>query len=132
MARRSRSSFNPIWMLIGAAVLIGAFLVARSFVGASTEPFRTHQSLDVASYLENANSLRGNVYKLRGEVMNALALSPSEGRLFSFGVNNNSDVVPVLIPTELNHINIQKGQRFILLLEVMDDGILRAKEMTKA
>lgn len=132
MARRARSSFNAIWIAIGAVVLIIAFFGARSFIGVGSEPFRTHQSLDVTAYLENANSLRGNVYKLRGEVMNALALSPSEGRLFSFGVNGNTDVVPVLIPTDLNHINVQKGQRFILLLEVMDNGILRAKEMTKA
>ncbi len=40
-------------------------------------------TLDVKAYLENANSLRGNVYKIEGEVTNALAWSPSTGRLIA-------------------------------------------------
>lgn len=87
--------------------------------------------MDVKTYLENANSLRGNVYKIEGEVVNSLGWSPSKGRLIAVEVDNN-EVVPVLVTTDFSHINIQKGQRFIFLLEVDDKGILRTKDMTKS
>jgi len=132
MARRSRSTLHPAWIAGVIVLLVLGFLGARSLIGTNSEPYRTAQALDVSSYLENANSLRGNVYKLEGEVMNSLSVSPTQGRLFSFGVNNNADLVPILIPSNLNHINVQKGQRFVILLEVADDGILRAKELTKS
>ncbi|MGA7213115.1 MAG: hypothetical protein WBX20_02820, partial [Terrimicrobiaceae bacterium] len=95
-------------------------------------PFRTISSLDVRTYLENANSLRGNVYKIEGEVVNSLAWSPSKGRLIAIKVEKGNEVVPVLVTTSFNEINIQKGQKFIFLLEVDDKGILRTKDMTKS
>ena len=39
---------------------------------------------------------------------------------------------PCLVTTDFSHINIQRGQRFIFLLEVDDKGILRTKDMTKS
>jgi hypothetical protein len=38
----------------------------------------------------------------------------------------------MLIPASLGRINIQKGQKFIFLLDVSDKGILKAKDLTKA
>ena len=99
---------------------------------ATSDPFRTVAPLDVKAYLENANSLRGNVYKIEGEVSNALAWSPATGRLIAVGVNSGADVIPVLVTTDFNQINIQKGQKFIFLLEVDDKGILRTKDLSKA
>ncbi|MEO6054361.1 MAG: hypothetical protein ABIP97_10135 [Chthoniobacterales bacterium] len=132
MARRSRSKPNYVVIIIAAVLVLGALLGAKFFMTQTGDPYRKYEKLDVGTYLENSNSLRGNVYKVEGEVMNDLAWSPTEGRLYSFGVDKNASVIPVLIPSVLNHVNIQKGQRFVLLLEVMDNGILRAKEITKA
>ncbi|MEO6846406.1 MAG: hypothetical protein ABI443_03490 [Chthoniobacterales bacterium] len=143
MARRSRS--KPNYLIIGAAavLILAAIFGAKIFMGEGNDPYRKFEKLDTQTYLENSNSLRGNVYKIEGEVMNDLAWSPSQGRLFSFGINNSSSessyssdkhtsVIPILIPVSLNSTNIQKGQRFMVLIEVMDNGILRAKEITKA
>lgn len=132
MARRSKSSFKPIWIIVAVLLILGAFIGSRLFMTATSDPYRTVQTLDVKAYLENANSLRGNVYKIEGEVTNALAWSPATGRLIAVGVNNGADVIPVLVTTDFNQINIQKGQRFIFLLEVDDKGILRTKNLSKA
>lgn len=132
MARRGKHTIKPLWLGIAAALVVLAFLGSRLFMSATSDPFRTNEALDVRSYLENANSLRGNVYKLEGEVSNSLAWSPSEGRLFAVSVDSGSDVLPILVTKKFNHINIQKGQRFIFLLEVDDKGILRTKDLTKA
>lgn len=132
MARRGKSSIKPLWIIV-AVVLIGvAFLGSRLFLTATSEPFRTVPMLDVQTYLDNSNSLRSNVYRLKGEVVNSLAWSPSTGRLIAVSVDEGRNVVPVLVTTEFNEINIQKGQKFIFLLEVDEKGILRTKDLTKA
>jgi len=132
VARRSRSSSNPIWLLGGIVVLILAFGLGGLLLSTSGEAFRTTAPLEVQAYLENSNSLRGNTYKVKGEVLNQLGYSPSLGRLISVQIDATSDVVPMLIPASLSHINIQRGQRFILKIEVTENGILRALDLTKA
>ena len=132
MARRSKSSRLTWGIIIACLLILAAFIGSRLFITSTTEPFRTISSLDVRTYLENANSLRGNVYKIEGEVVNSLAWSPSKGRLIAIKVEEGNEVVPVLVTTSFNEINIQKGQKFIFLLEVDDKGILRTKDMTKS
>jgi hypothetical protein len=132
VARRSRSSFNPFWLLAGAAVILIVFAAGGYLLNRSSDPFRTTEPLEINAYLENSNSLRGNVYRLKGEVLNILAVSASDGKLISVGVDATGDVVPVIVPASLNRINIQKGQKFFFLIEVGDKGILQAKDLTKA
>jgi hypothetical protein len=131
VARRSRRTGLTVGIIAAVLLIVAAFIGSRLFVSSSSQPFRTISLLDVKTYLENANSLRGNVYKIEGEVINSLGWSPSKGRLIAVEVDNN-EVVPVLVTTDFSHINIQKGQRFIFLLEVDDKGILRTKDMTKS
>jgi hypothetical protein len=121
-----------MWIVVAALLVVGAFVGSQLFMHMASEPFRTTPTLDVRAYLENANSLRGNVYKIEGKVEEQLAWSQSSGRLFSISVGDGSDILPVLITTKFNSENIQKGQRFIFLLEVTDDGMLRTKALTKA
>jgi hypothetical protein len=132
VARRSRSSVSPLWLAAGAAFLVLVFAAGAYYLAKNGDPYRTVEPLEIGAYLENSNSLRGNVYRLTGEVQNVLAVSLTEGKLISVGVEATDDVVPIIIPAALNRINIQKGQKFIFLIEVSDKGILRAKELTKA
>ena len=132
MARRGKKSRLPLGIVVAIVLVVAAFLGSRFFITTSSQPFRTATPLDVKTYLENANSLRGNVYKIQGEVLNSLGWSPTKGRLIAVGVDNGTQVVPVLVTTDFSHINIQRGQRFIFLLEVDDKGILRTKDMTKS
>lgn len=131
MARRSKNSFNPLWITGIVVILAVAFGGASLLFRQTSEPFRTTAELDVDSYLQNARSLRGNVYRIEGQIDNALALSPTQGRLVAIGVSGDN-VLPVIIPTNFNHINIQKGQRFVFLLEVDDQGMLKILNLTKS
>ena len=94
MARRASSSAHPIWiiaaLLLCLAAVVGGYLI-YSHVG---DPFRTIAPLPVADYLENSNSLRGNVYKIDATIAKSIEWSPKAGRLFSVEVG--SDVLPVL------------------------------------
>ena len=93
------------------------------------EPFLALDELNTATYLDNANSLRGNAYKFSGTIANALAWSPEEGRLVS--VETGDNVLPVLIPVSFNSMNIQKGQAYQFSVEILDKGIIRAKDLQK-
>lgn len=132
MARRSRSSLNPLWIISGIAIAVLFFAGGGYLLNQTSDPFRTAAPLEVSAYLENSNSLRGNTYRVKGEVLNVLGYSATEGRLISVGVEANNEVIPMLVPSSLDKVNIQKGQKFLFLIDVTDRGILRAKELTKA
>ncbi len=96
-----------------------------------SDPFRTLTPLDVSAYLENANSLRGNVYKITGTVETQLAWSPQAGRLFSVEVNERNDILALLLPAKFNSMNIQMGQRYFFKIAVGDKGVLQVQEIRK-
>jgi hypothetical protein len=134
MPRRASSSLNPVWIVVTIALIAAAVVGGRFLFQGVSDPYRTIPALEVRMYLENSNSLRGNVYKLTATVANALAWSPLEGRLFSVEVAGpgGTDVLPVLVPIQFNHLNIQKGQQFQMQIEVVEKGILKARDLRKA
>jgi hypothetical protein len=133
MARRASSSHNPLWILL--AVIVGIAVIGGGYtiVGRANDPYRTMTPLPVRDYLENANSLRGNVYRLEGTVSKALEYSPTAGRLFAVDVDStaNGDVVPLLIPSRFNNENIERGQRYQFKIEVGERGVLQVQDVKK-
>ena len=131
MPRRASQKHHPfIWMLVIVFVLIaliGGFYLYRQI----NDPFRTLQPLEVATYLENANSLRGNLYKIKATIDNSLAWSPAKGRLLSIKTEKGSPL-PIFIPANLNHINLQKGQTFYFEIKVSENGILHVQNLKKS
>ncbi|MEI8234114.1 MAG: hypothetical protein WCH57_05455 [Verrucomicrobiota bacterium] len=132
MARRASFAIHPGWILLVILLVAGAIGAGSFLVGRVNDPYRTIAPLDVPAYLENANSLRGNSYKLSGVIWNYLASSTQAGRLFSIQVENNTEVLPLFIPAEFNSVNIQKGQHFNFSVEVDARGILTVKALQKA
>ncbi len=134
MARRASAQQNPLLLLILFLLVIGLGIGGFFIFRKNNEPFRTIQSIDISVYLENANSLRGNSYKVEAIIENSLAWAPSKGRLFSVQVETSTgkEMIPLLIPAELNNVNVQKGQKFFFKIEVVQEGLLLVKEMTKA
>ncbi len=132
MARRARSSTTPAW--IAAACLLCLGLAAGGYWVFSqvNDPFRTLAPFPSPAYLENSNSLRGNTYRLTGTVANQLGWSPKTGRLYSIDLDDSGDVLPILIPTAFDAMNLQKGQHFTFEVEVGDRGILKARNLRKA
>jgi hypothetical protein len=95
-----------------------------------TKSTRTTPPLDIVSYLENANALRGNTYKLQGTVAESLAWSPDSGRLIA--VEAEERIIPILVTPEFNGMNIQKEQQLVFILEVDENGILRSRKVSKS
>lgn len=140
MARRANSGIRPLWIIVAFGALAVAIAVGVLLQNGGGDPYRTVPALDLGDYLNNANSLRGNVYKLKGQITQSLGYSRAKGRLFSVTVDddvaargsNGRDVVPILVPSELGYLNLQKGQRYTFRLEVGAAGILKALDMRKS
>jgi hypothetical protein len=129
MPRRASSSAHPLW-LIAAALLVVAAIAGGVLIRSQGDPFRTVAALPVQDYLENSNSLRGNIYKLDATIAKSIDWSASGGRLFA--VEAGSEVLAVLVPAKFSAMNIERGQRYIFKLEVGEKGVLRAQEVRKA
>ena len=117
-------------MMIAGALVIAAIAGGFFLFGKANDPYRTLSALPVADYLQNSNSLRGNIYKLEGTVSQALQWSATGGRLFSIDVGH--DVLPVLVPSGFNSVNIERGQRFSFKIEVGDRGVLKVLDVKKS
>lgn len=117
-------------LLAGIGLLgVGGFLSYR-FTGGQ---YRTVETLDPESYYESANNLKGNTYRVEGWIGNSLGWNPSKGRLFSIVTQhqNKDYVLPIFVPHDIQTINIQKKQKYMVKVMVNDQGILSVLEMTK-
>jgi hypothetical protein len=130
MARRASSSAHPIWIVAAALLTVVAVAGGYAIYGRVSDPFRTVSPLPVHDYLQNSNSLRGNVYKVEATIAKPIEWSPTAGRLFSVEVGE--EVLPILVSPQFNHLNIERGQRYRFKLEVGDKGVLRAQDVRKA
>ena len=136
MSRKKKTKGFPA-LLIGIAVVLiagGAYFVFQQGGGGSS--LRTTEELNTEDYYKNANSLRGNTYKIDVEIDSALGNSPTKGRLFSVtlrqpGKNGAPAILPVLIPLELGGLTIQKGQHYLMRVKVIESGLLKVEEATK-
>jgi hypothetical protein len=136
MARHKKSrGISPLLIVFLLLVLgVGGYFTLRQ--GGSESSLRTVEELDPTLYYDNANSLRGNTYKIDVEIDSSLGNSPSKGRLFSVtlkksGANGSPVVLPILVPNSLNNLTIQKGQHYLMKVKVIENGLLQVEEATK-
>ena len=90
MARRANSKIRPLWIVLTLGALALAIAVGVLLQNSGGDPYRTVPALDLGDYLNNANSLRGNVYKVKGQIMQSLGYSRAKGRLFSVEVDGEN------------------------------------------
>lgn len=134
MVRRAHRKNNPaLWAVLAVVFLclggLGAF-----FSHKDGNPYRAVEVLRPGDYLENANSLKGNIYQLDGVIASSLGSNPGQGRLFSLRANYGDKEwpIPVLVPPGYREINLQKGQHYRFKVRVNEDGILQVEDMTKS
>jgi hypothetical protein len=131
--RRSRPLPVSTWLLLLLPAAAAGFLGWRAMRGTDT-PFPEAPELHTADYFENANSLRGNTYRVTGTVEDSLRWSADHGRLISVIVRNPDgspgDPLPIAIPPSITD-NVQAGQSFVFKLKVGEGGVLTAEAMAK-
>ncbi len=140
MARRASSGIN-VGQIAGIAVAILGFLVvaallfkliAGDLIGGGTGGSKHSNSnsnasmLNLTTFRENANSLRGNVYRIEGKVEETLRWTPDRGRLISFNADDTMIAipVPVRVPEDFSNVNIERGTTMSLVVRVDREGTL--------
>ena len=136
MSRKKKSQGIPPWLIGSVVLFLGGAAYFSFHQNASDASLRTVEELSPNLYYENANSLRGNTYKIDATIDSSLGNSPSKGRLFSVVIKNSdlnraAAVLPVLVPTVLSNLTIQKGQHYLMKVKVIENGILQVEEAQK-
>lgn len=129
MARRASASVPTGKLAAAAGAVVGVLVLGYVVLGSAQDPFRTSSPFPVKEYLENANSIKGNSYRLEALVDKTLEVAPAVGRLFS--VETGGDMLPVLVPASLNGTNIERGQKLHFRVQVNEVGLLVASEIRK-
>lgn len=129
MARRASSSV-PLGKILGAVGGALALMLGGYLVFGKSDPYRTASPFPVKDYLENANSLRGNNYRLEAVVDKTLEFSRDSGRLFAVEVSGG-DMLPLLVPQALSGTNIERGQKLIFRVQVSETGLVTASDIQK-
>ncbi|CAN5320572.1 hypothetical protein BH23VER1_BH23VER1_31530 [soil metagenome] len=133
MARRAHSGTNSTQIALILVAIIAVAAIAWLVAGRSANPLSGVTELDLQDYLNSANSLSGNVYKVEGTVDELLKWTPGDGRLFSVlvGTGRDRDPLPILIPPEFADRNVQQGQAFLFKVRVGKGGVLTAEDLIK-
>tara|TARA_R110000850_G_scaffold167905_4_gene292923 strand:- start:2721 stop:3164 length:444 start_codon:yes stop_codon:yes gene_type:complete len=143
MPRRASSGANVGQIAGISAAILGFLLIAAllfrliagdmlgggSGGGGSKRSTANASSLNLATYRDNGNSLRGNVYRVEGRVEETLRWTADRGRLISFEANDSNLTipVPVLVPEDFSYINIERGSELAMVVRVDRDGTLVAE-----
>ena len=125
MPRRASSSIHPGFIGIAVVFLILAIIGGKMLIGDKSSGFGNIPELDVQQMLENANSMRGNEYTVRGQVNEKLLWTPDRGEFISLRVETpaGEQVIGVEIPPEFGDLNIETRQSYAFRVRIRDGGI---------
>jgi hypothetical protein len=131
MARRAQSGLKPAHLISMLALLAGLIIGGWSLLNRGSDPMTGLSLLSSEEYLESSNALSGNTYKVEGTIDNRLDSWKGSDRLFSVQVSEGGSFVPVLVPASLD-ANIQRGQRYVFKVRVLETGVLEVLQLIKA
>lgn len=127
MSRRASKGTNPTQLIIIAVLLVAIFVVGVSLLTKKKSPFNSDPVLPMSDIMQNANSLRGNTYRVEGKIEERWVKSSSEGVHLS--VNESGQLYPVFIkiPQGLERPNLEREKQYSFSVEIGEGGIPIAK-----
>ena len=130
MARRASSKSSPATTIgIIAAVVIllgGGFLFLNKKPAGISGP-----AFPVDAFRNNANSLRGNIYAVEGQVH---SIRPqNNGKFIDLRVTDGGSEkhIFVVVPNTLTTVNIEREQKYAFKVEIKEGGIPEALELVR-
>jgi hypothetical protein len=133
MARRASSSTNPILIIGIALAVIAAIFAGKFFMSKKSETFSDVNPLSIQDLLENGNSLRNNEYLIEGRIDERFFRDNNTASVVSVRVKSESgeEIVPVMIPSKFNNLNIEREQRYALKVKFEQGGIPVATDINR-
>ena len=132
MARRARKGV-PIGQIVAvvgfiAIIAVGGFF----FLKRNQDPYAGLTTLDMREYTTNSSSLMGGFYRVTGEIAEKMEYTAEHGQVVQLRVEDASMPLVVKIPPDFNGMNIDKGQKYTMRIEVQAKGIAVAHKITKS
>jgi hypothetical protein len=117
---------TAIFLIVAGA--IGGWLTMRYL----NDPLRTLEPFPVAKYLDDYKGLAGSRFKGNLRVEADLGWKDGIGRLMLFTASEDNRPVAVMIPAGVaNGTFFEKGQTYLMALEVKEGGLIYANSCTK-
>lgn len=133
MPRRASSSTNPVLLIGIAAAVIAAIFAGKFLMSKKSETFSDVNPLAVKDLLENGNSLRNNEYLVEGRIDERFFRDNNSSSVVSVRVKSGSgeEIVPVMIPSKFNNLNIEREQRYAFRVKFEQGGIPVATDISR-
>jgi len=131
MGRRASSSLNSaaiIGILAVVAILVGVGALTLKKKGKS---FTDVAPLQIEEALTNANSLRGNEYRVEGKVESRWVRDQGEGLSILVEENNRVEHLFIMIPPDVTHLNIEREQRYAFKIKFGEGGVAIATDVKR-
>ncbi|MCE0522103.1 MAG: hypothetical protein LV480_04255 [Methylacidiphilales bacterium] len=126
------TSFWALWVVSTLLILVIAGIMGYFTYKYLDDPYRTLEPFPMDKYLADYRSLAGNKFKADLKVSNDLGSTAGTGRLMVFTLQSDSRPLVVLIPPKLaGLIYFEKGQNYLMSLDVEDGGLVYADSCEK-
>lgn len=131
MGRRASSSLNSaaiIGIIIVIAILVGIGALTLKKKG---KTFNDVAPLQIEEAIENANSLRGNEYRVEGKIESRWVRDAGEGLSLMVEDQGQEYFLFIMIPPEVGHVNIEREQRYAFKIKFGTGGVAIATDVKR-
>ena len=131
MGRRASSSLNTaaiIGIVAVVAILVGAGALMLKKKGVT---YNDVALLRMDEAVQNANSLRGNEYRVEGKVESRWVRDSGEGLSLIVEESGRTERLFIMIPTDVEHPNIERDQRYAFKIKFGEGGVAIATAVKK-
>lgn len=133
MARRASSSNNPI-LIIGIIAAVAALIFGgKILISKKPKSYTNVNPLVAQDLLDNGNSLRNNEYLIEGKIDERFFRDGNTSSVVSVRINavSGEEIVPVVIPSKFNKLNIEREQRYTIIVRFEQGGIPVATDINR-
>jgi hypothetical protein len=120
-----------LWLVTSLLILVIVGIVGYFSYKYLSDPYRTLEPFPMDKYLADYRSLTGAKFKADFKVSADLGWKADTGRLMVFTLENDSRPIVVLMPPKLGGLFFEKGQNYLVSLEVREGGLVYADSCEK-
>lgn len=131
MGRRASSSLNTaaiIGIVAVVAILVGAGALMLKKKGVT---YNDVALLRMEEAVQNANSLRGNEYRVEGKIESRWIRDSGEGLSLIVEESGRTERLFIMIPTDVEHPNIERDQHYAFKIKFGEGGVAIATAVKK-
>lgn len=120
-----------LWVVSSLLILVIVGIVGYFSYEYLNDPYRTLKAFPMDTYLSDFRSMSGVKFKADVKVSAVLGSPSDMGRLLVFTFQNDNRNLVVLIPPKMDGLYFEKGENYLLSLDVREGGLVYADSCEK-